>query len=280
MGNRFATQGKTRGPVAASLRESPTPSTSPNERGVASRFQCPRCGGEKSWLLRDGRRRCARCRFDWKPGRLPLRLTAENWRELLKWFVRGAPSAQIAHETRLERKRVLRALTAVRRAILRSPNNGRRGRARGSDANGRHVGPRESAKYPRPRSATIGLYVVNGRVGAAVIPEGEAEQLGTILRERKSLHSHVSPSLQRYAAVVYRGRFYRLARATAGHPAARFGRIEAFWAYLQRNLRGKGGIRRERLELYLSEYVWRYNHRHLSPAEQLRKLLELITAAR
>jgi hypothetical protein len=93
---------------------------------VAPRARCPRCGNPRSWTLRNGRRRCARCRFDWRPGRLPLRLTPQQWREVLRWFVRGAPSAQIAHETRLNRKRVLRALTSVRRAILRSCPGNRR----------------------------------------------------------------------------------------------------------------------------------------------------------
>src|SRR5438093_10374864 len=87
---------------------------------VAPRARCPRCGNPRSWTLSGGRRRCARCRFDWRPGRLPLRLTAHAWKELLSWFVRGAPSAQIARETRLDRKRVLRALTSVRQAIMRT----------------------------------------------------------------------------------------------------------------------------------------------------------------
>ncbi len=34
---------------------------------------------------------------------------------------------------------------------------------------------------------------------------------------------------------------------------------EGFWGYLKRNLSAKGGIRRDRLPLYLAEYVWRYN---------------------
>ena len=46
-----------------------------------------RCGARQSWRLRDGRRRCAECRYDW---------------------------TEIAHETRLERERVLRALILVR----------------------------------------------------------------------------------------------------------------------------------------------------------------------
>lgn len=79
-----------------------------------------------------------------------------------------------------------------------------------------------------------------------------------------------------YGAVVYRGRFYRLARSGTSEGPARFGELEAFWAYLQQQLRSKGGIRPKRLGLYLAEYAWRYNHRRLSRAEQLRELFTLL----
>jgi transposase-like protein len=251
----------------------------PSIKNVAPRLRCPRCGAERPWILRDGRRRCGQCRYDWRPGRLPLRLAAPAWRELLRWFVRGAPSAQIAHEARLDRKRVLRALTVVRQAIMRSgPQRVLRvtkGASGGHAKESQHVGPQKSAKALGSRFSMIGLYLVHGLVGADVIPEGrEAEQLGRMLRGQRARQLIAPPELRCYAAVVHRGRFYRL--TTAGHPVVGFGRIEAFWGYLQGKLRAKGGIRRERLELYLAEYVWRYNRRHLSPAEQLRELLELI----
>jgi hypothetical protein len=130
-------------------------------------------------------------------------------------------------------------------------------------------------RRPR-RSVALGLRVADGPVWAEVIPDAVAEQLGHLLLERKTRESNASPGLQRFTAVVYRGRLYRLAGSTKGPPSIPFGRIEAFWAYLQRQLRAKGGIRRERLGLYLAEYAWRYNHRHLSSAEQLRELLKLI----
>jgi hypothetical protein len=210
---------------------------------------------------------------------LPLRLTLRRWRALLRWFVRGVPSAEIARETRLDRKRVLRALMVLRRALMRSapadvrrvtdmkiapvPRGGERQRA----------SPQQSAKPPRSRFAVLGLFRVDGHAWAEVIPDAEAEELGGTLRDRNG-PSITPPGLRRYAAVVYRGRFYRLAESGAGR--APFGHIEAFWAYLQRQLRAKGGIRRERLGLYLAEFAWRYNHRKLSPAEQVRELLTLI----
>jgi transposase-like protein len=55
-----------------------------------------------------------------------------------------------------------------------------------------------------------------------------------------------------------------------------FNGLEGFWGYLKRKLSSKGGIRRERLPLYLGEYVWRYNYRKLSLKEQKSRLFTLI----
>jgi transposase-like protein len=144
-----------------------------------------------------------------------------------------------------------------------------------SPAGQRHrLRPQKSAKPLRPRFAVLGLYAAHGRVGADVIPNAHAEGVRHMLRGRNGRQSIARSGVHSYAAVVYRGRLYRLAESGAGR--APFGQIEAFWAYLQRQLRAKGGIRRERLGLYLAEFAWRYNHRKLSSAEQVRELLALI----
>ena len=140
-------------------------------------------------------------------------------------------------------------------------DNGQAGR--GSTA---HAGP-----------PVIGLNIAHGRVGADVISDREAVPIRHALGPRRSRTHPLPFSLPGYAAVVYRGRFHRL--ETDGDPSPGFGRIEGFWGYLQRQLRAKGGVRRERLPLYIAEYVWRYNHRRLSPAEQVRELFTLMRQA-
>jgi hypothetical protein len=130
-------------------------------------MECPRCGARKSWLLKDGRRRCANCRRDWRPNRLPLRLSPPQWRALLQWFVRDATSAEIARETRLGRKRVLRALLVLRRALLRSAQPHAR----------RAAGTVTAPASGRPRAAMIGIQVSDGRAWAEVIPDAEANTL-------------------------------------------------------------------------------------------------------
>ena len=238
---------------------------------------CPRCGARRFWTLKDGRRRCVRCRYDWKPDRLPLRLTRRQWRLLLEWFVRGMTSAQIAHETQLERKRILRALTVVRSAMLDSAPEGLRPpvarRTHHAHAHDHETGEQRSS---RPKPAVLGLRLVGEQVWAEVVPEDEAELLVRTLRERKNGRGLHDGTLPDYEAVVYRSRLYRLTNGGEGRASTPFGHLEGFWAYLHHRLRSKGGIRRPRLGLYLAEYAWRYNHRKLTPREQIQLLLKLI----
>lgn len=79
--------------------------------------RCPRCQTEKSWAIRRGKRRCVSCRYEWRPGPLPLRLTRRQWSALVRYFLLGLSSAQIAHVTGLERRRVLRALLQIRQRL-------------------------------------------------------------------------------------------------------------------------------------------------------------------
>ena len=53
--------------------------------------------------------------------------------------------------------------------------------------------------------------------------------------------------------------------------------LEGFWGYLKRKLASKGGVRRKYLQLFFSEYVWRYNYRKTDIKSQRNKLLQLIT---
>jgi len=249
------------------------PSKSHSRHSSSSPLRCPHCGNTKSWLLSDGRRRCARCRRDWRPERMPLRLTTPQWRLVLRWFVRGMTSAQIAHETRLDRKRILRALLVVRRRM--------------SELAPRelpliHEGDEDDALDATPAGSTptrmpvLAIHESHGRFWAQVVSERDAARSARAVRERGPEGLEL-PGIGPYSAIVYRRRLYRLTEpGGAGSSSAAFGQVEAFWSYLQRQLRSKGGIRRARLNLYLAEYAWRYNHRKLSPDEQVRELMRLV----
>jgi hypothetical protein len=197
-------------------------------------------------------------------------LSKPQWRNLLQWFVRGATSAAIANETGLNRKRVLRALTAVRRVLsTEAPEH---------PPSFHHPSGDHERHPPRPgRSRTLGLTINDGTAWAEVLPGSDAELFERYVNGTRAGTPAVPPGLLPYTAVVHRRKLYRLAAGpdtpTANAP---FGSLEAFWAYLQRHLRSRGGVRAERLHLYLAEYSWRYNRRSWPPAEQLEELVRLL----
>jgi hypothetical protein len=49
---------------------------------------------------------------------------------------------------------------------------------------------------------------------------------------------------------------------------------EGFWEYLERMRASKGGILREKLPLYLGQYVWRYNHRNENDDVKVKRIIK------
>lgn len=256
---------------------------------MTKRLRCPRCGGTRAWIIRGEKRRCARCRYDWRPG-LPLRLTRHQWGALLRWQLRGLSAAAIARECGVERKRVLRALLYVRAAMLRAVppvfhgtvevdetyvggrwRNWRRGRrVRGSRRG------RGTSKTP-----VVGILCREGQVWAQVVPDLTAPRLLALIGRQVQPGSVVcTDALRLYTGIAAKGYVHRLVHHDHGEFRSRHGAhingLEGFWGYLKRRLAAKGGIRRERLPLYLAEYVWRYNHRGLSLEQQVRLLMTLL----
>ena len=58
--------------------------------------------------------------------------------------------------------------------------------------------------------------------------------------------------------------------------SGRIDKLKGFLGYLRRHLGGRGGIRRQRVPLYLAEQAWRYNHRQLSQQQQIEELLKVL----
>ncbi len=89
-----------------------------------------------------------------------------------------------------------------------------------------------------------------------------------------------SDTFKSYTGVTARGHVHSLVRHDEQEYSDGQGNhingLEGFWGYLKRMPTAKGEIRKERLHLYLAEYVWRYNHRGLKIREKIKSVLSLI----
>ena len=252
--------------------------------------RCPRCGDKKNWAVRREKRKCSSCKYEWRPNPMPLRLSRVEWKRLLRWFLLGQSSARIAEESHIDRKKVLEALTLVREAMARDIPPVFEGTVEidetylgGSWKNKRNEVRSKGSKRGRgtTKQAVFGVLCRNGQVWAKVVPNVEADTLMPLLRKRVVTGTTVcSDTFSSYTGIAARGYVHRLVKHDQGEYSDGKGNhingLEGFWGYLKRMLASKGGIRRERLYLYLAEYVWRYNHRRLKIGDQIEIVLSLI----
>ncbi len=218
---------------------------------------------------------------------MPLYLTSREWRELLGWFVRGVGSAAITRETGLHRQRVLRALIYARQAMAREVSPGFPKEAQfgaiylggQAEAKNRPQLPEQKPGGPEdPGTSSFAIVCNNGKVRIESISDAEAGRLLPLIprgvREKSPsrLEARGSQAQTCYAEDAVGE------DAVEARPAeeSQINRLRGFWGYLKRQLAGRGGIRRERLPLYLAEYVWRYNHRQLSAERQIQQLMRLL----
>ncbi len=196
----------------------------------------------------------------------------------------------------MPKTRVLRALTLLRQAMQQAVPPVFQGTVEvdetylgGSWRNRRNrpVGVGHTMRRGRGtplKTPIFGILCRKGQVWAEVVPNISRATLQTIIRRQVRPGATVwSDTLQSYTGIATKGYVHRLVR----HALGQYGRgerhingLEGFWGYLKRRLVAKGGIRRERLPLYLAEYVWRYNHRQLSVEQQTQQLIRLLVQFR
>ena len=117
------------------------------------------------------------------------------------------------------------------------------------------------------KTPVFGILCWGGKVWAQVVPDVEAKTLMPLISRRVEVGSTIwSDTWPSYTGVAAKGYVHRLVKHHKGEYSDGKGNhingLEGFWGYLKRRLAAKGGIRKERLPLYLAEYVWRYNHRN------------------
>lgn len=257
---------------------------------MKNRKICPRCSSKRVYSVRRAKFRCAQCKYEWRSSRLPLRLSREEWKKLLRWFLHGLSGRAISVETGINRWRVHRALLVLRRAMASDIPEVFSGKVEvdetyvgGQWKNKRKQARKMGTKRGRGTRKTpvFGILCRGGKVWAKVVPDVEARTLVPLITKRVKRGSTVfSDTWKSYTGIAAKGYVHRLVDHGKGEYVNRHGNhingLEGFWGYLKRKLASKGGVRKERLPLYLAEYVWRYNHRKFQDPKKVMKLLNLL----
>jgi transposase-like protein len=254
------------------------------------KVSCPKCRSKKVYLLSNGKRKCSQCKYEFTPHRLPLYLTRDQWRGIIRWFLLEQSSQNISLRTGFERKRVLRALTYIRTSLTKDVPEIFSGTVEVDETylGGQWKNKRRSVRdqgSKRGRGTTkqpvFGILCRNGTVWAEVVDDVGAETLQPLISKKVSAGSIVcSDTWKAYTGIASRGYVHRLVnhgeKQYSDGKGNHINGLEGFWGYLKRKLVSKGGIRREKLPLYLGEYVWRYNHRYENDNVKVKRIIKLL----
>lgn len=131
------------------------------------------------------------------------------------------------------------------------------------------------------KQPVFGILCRSGKVFAEIVPGIEAKDLQPLIEKQVKKGSIICfDSWRGYTGLAAKGYVHRLVDHNENEYSDGKGNhingLEGFWGYLKRKLAAKGGVRRERLPIFLGEYVWRFNHRKLSLKEQENRLFNLI----
>jgi len=204
----------------------------------------------------------------------------------------GLSSNQISEQTGITKHRILRALMYTRKAMRSDIPKQFSGIVEVDETyvGGKWVNKRKSARSKgtkrgrgTSKQPVFGIYARKGIVWAELFDGVGSSTLQPLIKKqvRKGSTIH-SDTWKGYTGIATNGYVHRLVdhQKEFANKGVHINGLEGFWGYLKRKLAAKGGIRRDRLSLYLGEYVWRYNHRKLSIDGKVLRLIKLLNKGR
>jgi transposase-like protein len=129
------------------------------------------------------------------------------------------------------------------------------------------------------KQPVFGIYARRGIVWAEIVDDVGSSTLQPLIKKQVRKGSTIcSDTWRGYTGIATNGYVHRLVdhQKEFANKGTHINGLEGFWGYLKRKLAAKGGIRKNRLSLYLGEYVWRYNHRNLSVNDKIRVLIKML----
>jgi transposase-like protein len=255
---------------------------------------CPLCRYSRSWSLRRNKRKCKSCRHEFSSAHAPIkgfRATKRTWKIVIGIFLRERTEKRIAEEAGLSLKTAQRMAHHLRKIMsadtpkqLPGPIEMDEAYIGGQRKNMRlHIRRLQGKRgHGTDKLPIVGLF---SRESGQVYIDVEPKKLD-VKYIIKVIQDHVPARAEIYTDgfKMYRQLSkYGYLHEYVDHADGEYVRgnihtnnIEGFWGIMKRKLSCIGGMRRDRLHLFVGEIAWKFNHRNLSLKDQERVLLELI----
>lgn len=224
-------------------------------------IKCPRCSKTEFWKTADKRLKCKSCRFIFTPKTNPFNISKETLEEIVSEFLLEHSTNIILQQVQISKYKLLKILTFFRKLMtIDLP-----------EVFKNEIQPKLGPFFKLNTTPPIGILTKGGMIYAKFLPDLKEQEIETFLKSAPLLPSKKEEWINSFA-LVFKGNFYLL----TNEKREELNVLKSFWDYLKRKFSTKRGIRKEKLPLYLGEYVWRYNYRKLTLKEQKERLLNLV----
>lgn len=255
---------------------------------------CPTCSYSRSWIIRRSKRKCKRCRHEFSSNIYPIkgiRSTVSDWEKCIHVFLRERTILRISDEVSINHCRIAKMVGILRQCMT-------------GDIPRRFNGPVELDETyigGQRKNKCLHLRRIKAKRGHGT---DKLPIMGIFDRPSKQIYTEIMPvklnmghlfriagsQIVPEALIITDG--YKMYRGfkTKGfrheyvdHDGGEYVRgeihtnnIEGFWGILKRKLGCIGGMRRNRLYLFVAEIVWRFNRKSLSISQQEELLMDLV----
>lgn len=257
------------------------------------KIKCLKCNNKKEfWKLNDGRLKCKNCKQRFTLKKKKIKIDKTILKKVISEFILGHSTNIILERIDISKRKLLEILTLIRIKMAKDIPNVFSGTIEvdetylgGQWKNKRLSVKNQGVKSKRGLGTTkqpvFGILCRNGKVWAKLINKVEAIDLQPLIMKRVKKGSVIcSDTWRGYTGIAAKGYVHRTVEHGKNEYSNKKGNhingLEGFWGYLKRKISAKGGIRKEKLPLFLGEYVWRYNHRKLSLTDQEKVLYTLV----
>lgn len=248
-------------------------------------IKCKTCKGKDFWQLNDNRLKCKQCRSVFTFQNHPFKLKPAILKNIIEEFLLEHSTDTILARVEISKYKLLKILTLLRIAMAKEVPDVFSGIVEvdetylGGQMKNRRLS--ERCKYSKNRRGfgtikqpVFGILCREGKVWAEIVKDTEAKDLEPLIEKQVIKGSVVcSDGWRAYTGLAAKGYVHRLVdhgkKEYTDGKGHHINGLEGFWGYLKRKLSAKGGIRREKLPLFLGEYVWKYNHRNLNFKERV-----------
>lgn len=257
-------------------------------------FNCPSCGHNRSWSIRRHHRRCKKCRAEWSPGSFypvtGFHLARKEWMRIIDSFLRDETIRSVSRECLIAYATAQKAVAKIREAMtLDAPklligdcesdetyvggswkNKAIHIRRRGSKR-GRGTSKQAVFGIMQREPQRVRIWQVKNSKGRTTVP---------IIRLVVCMGSRIyTDGHKGYRRLPRYGYFHEW----VDHEAGEYVRgdihtqtIDGYWGLLKTHLDSIGGIRKNRLHLFIGEHQWRYNFKHLTRQKQTKRIYLLL----